>query len=209
MQSKPKQPSPHILAQLDALIFKHSLDLKRNLNEKRKMIPMKKAVISLSCLSILLIGCSSLLNPSIQNSLKEVRASNFLKNEDKTKTIGGIDANSNGVRDDIEGYIKLKYGNNPEFVSVYMQYAKELRRMLSLASEDREAYRKASHKVNRQMACASKIDYEVAPEKIYRDTMIIYALSVNTKQRKAESNRISSLVSGMVFTLQTEEHCKN
>ncbi|WP_180060267.1 hypothetical protein [Acinetobacter sp. YH12128] len=81
---------------------------------------MKKAVIALSCLSILLMACSSLLNLSIQNSLKEVRTSKFLKNEDKTKNIGGIDANSNGVRDDIEGYIKLKYGNNPEFVSVYI-----------------------------------------------------------------------------------------
>ena len=173
------------------------------------MIPMKKAVIALSCLSILLMACSSLLNPSIQNSLKEVRTSKFLKNEDKTKTIGGIDANSNGVRDDIEGYIKLKYGNNPEFISVYMQYAQELRRKLTLASDDRSVYRRASHEVSRKMVCAAKIDYKVEPEKMYRDTMIIYALSVNTKQRKAESNRISSLVSGMVFTLPTEEHCKN
>ena len=198
-----------ILVQLDTLIFRHSLYLKRNLNEKSKMIPMKKAVIALSCLSILLTGCSSLLNPSIQNSLKEVRTSKFLKNEDKTKTIGGIDANSNGVRDDIEGYINLKYGNNPEFVSVYMQYAKELRRKLTLASDDREVYRRESHKVSRQMVCASKIDYELEPEKMYQDTMIIYALSVNTKQRMAESNRISSLVNGMAFTLPTEEHCKN
>ena len=173
------------------------------------MIPMKKAVIALSCLSIFLTGCSSLLNPSIQNSLKEVRTSKFLKNEDKTKTIGGIDANSNGVRDDIEGYINLKYGNNPEFVSVYMQYAKALRRKLTLASDDREVYRRESHKVSRQMVCASKIDYELEPEKMYQDTMIIYALSVNTKQRMAESNRISSLVSGMAFTLPTVEHCKN
>ena len=173
------------------------------------MIPMKKAVIALSCLSILLTGCSSLLNPSIQNSLKEVRTSKFLKKEDKTKTIGGIDANSNGVRDDIEGYINLKYGNNPEFVSVYMQYAKALRRKLTLASDDREVYRRESHKVSRQMVCASKIDYELEPEKMYQDTMIIYALSVNTKQRMAESNRISSLVSGMAFTLPTVEHCKN
>lgn len=90
-----------------------------------------------------------------------------------------------------------------------MQYAKELRTKLTLASDDREAYSRASHKVSRQMICASKIDYKVEPEKMYQDTMIIYALSVNTKQRKAESNRISSLVSGMVFTLPTEEHCKN
>ena len=170
---------------------------------------MKKAVIALSCLSIFMTGCSSLLNPTIHNSLKEVRASKFLKNEDKTKTIGGIDANSNGVRDDIEGYINLKYGNNPEFVSVYMQYAKALRRKLTLASDDREVYRRESHKVSRQMVCASKIDYELEPEKMYQDTMIIYALSVNTKQRMAESNRISSLVSGMAFTLPTVEHCKN
>ena len=173
------------------------------------MIYMKKTVISLSCLIMLLMGCSSPLNPSVQNSLKEVRASNFLKNEDKTKTIGGVDANNNGVRDDIEGYIKLKYGNNPEFVSVYMQYAQELRRELTLASDEREVYRRASHEVSRKMVCAAEIDYKVEPEKMYQDTMIIYALSVNTKQRKAESNRISSLVSGMVFTLPTEEHCKN
>ena len=173
------------------------------------MIYMKKTVIALSCLIMLLMGCSSPLNPSVQNSLKEVRASNFLKNEDKTKNIGGIDANNNGVRDDIEGYIKLKYGNNPEFISVYMQYAKALRRKLTLASDDREVYRRESHKVSRQMVCASKIDYELEPEKMYRDTMIIYALSVNTKQRMAESNRISSLVSGMAFTLPTVEHCKN
>ena len=155
------------------------------------------------------VANSTLLNPSIQNSLKEVRESNFLKNEDKTKTIGGMDANSNGVRDDIEGYIKLKYVNKPEFVSVYMQYAKELRIKMTLASDDREVYRRASHKVSMQMVCASKIDYEVEPEKMYRDTMKIYALTVNTKQRKAESNRISSLVSGMAFTLPNEEHCEN
>ena len=59
------------------------------------------------------------------------------------------------------------------------------------------------------MVCASEIDYKVEPEKMYQDTMIIYALSVNTKQRKAESHRISSLVSGMVFHLPTNEHCKN
>ena len=59
------------------------------------------------------------------------------------------------------------------------------------------------------MVCASEIDYKVEPEKMYQDTMIIYALSVNTKQRMAESNRISSLVSGMAFTLPTVEHCKN
>lgn len=170
---------------------------------------MKKSIIALSCLSTLLTSCSTLLNPSIQNSLKEVRESNFLKNEDKTKTIGGMDANSNGVRDDIEGYIKLKYVNKPEFVSVYMQYAKELRIKMTLASDDREVYRRASHKVSMQMVCASKIDYEVEPEKMYRDTMKIYALTVNTKQRKAESNRISSLVSGMAFTLPNEEHCEN
>ncbi len=111
------------------------------------------------------MACSSLLNPSIQNSLKEVRTSKILKNEDKTKNIGGIDANSNGVRDDIEGYIKLKYGNNPEFVSVYMQYAEELRRKLTLASDDREVYRRASHEVSRKMVCAAEIDYKVEPEK--------------------------------------------
>lgn len=173
------------------------------------MIPVKKTIIALSFLSIILTSCSSLLNPSIHNSLKEVRASKFLKKEDKTKTIGGIDANSNGVRDDIEEYIKLKYGNNTEFVSVYMQYAKELRKELTLASEDREIYRRSSQEVSKKMVCASKIGYEVEPEKMYQETMIIYALSVNTKQRKAERNRISSLVSGMAFTLPSEEHCTN
>ncbi|NWK51989.1 hypothetical protein HYG89_05325 [Acinetobacter sp. SwsAc5] len=169
---------------------------------------MKKAVIVLSWLSIFMTGCSSLLNPTIHNSLKEVRASNFLKNEDKTKTIGGIDANNNGVRDDIEGYIKLKYANNPEFISVYMQYAKELRRKMTLASEDRETYRRAAHEASMKMVCASEIDEKVEPEKMYQDTIIIHALTVNTKQRRAESNRISSLVSGMVFTLPTTEHCR-
>lgn len=171
---------------------------------------MKKAVktgLAISCLSVLLMGCSSLLNPSVKNSLKEVRSSPYLKSEDKTKTIGGIDANHNGVRDDIEGYLKLKYANNPEYISVYMDYAKELRSKLTLASDDREVYRRASHEVTRKMVCASVIANKVEPEKMYQDTMIIYALSVNTKQRKAESHRISSLVSGMVFSLPSDEHC--
>ena len=90
-----------------------------------------------------------------------------------------------------------------------MKYADALRSELTLASDDREVYRRASDIVSRQMVCASKIDFELEPEKMYQDTMIIYALTVNTKQRKAESNRISSLVSGMVFTLPTDEHCKN
>lgn len=173
------------------------------------MVPVKKPVITVCCLSMLLTGCYSLLNPSVQNSLKEVRSSKFLKSEDKTKTIGGIDENGNGVRDDIEGYIQLKYGYNPDYVGVYMQYAKELRSKLTLASEDREVYRRASHEVSKKMVCASQVDNEVEPEKMYQDTTIIYALSVNTKERKAESHRISSLVSGMVFTLPTEDHCKN
>lgn len=169
---------------------------------------MNKTFIAVSCISILLTGCSSLLSPTIPNSLKQARASTYLKFEDKTKTIGGIDANGDGVRDDIEGYIKLKHKDNPEFVDVYMQYAKEIRRKLTLASEDREVYRRAAHEASRKMVCASAIDYKLEPEKMYGDTTIIYALSVNTKQRRAESNRISSLVSGMVFTLPTEDHCK-
>lgn len=178
------------------------------LKRKSKMTNIKIAPITLSFLSIVLVGCSSLLNPSVKNSLKEVRASNYLKFEDKTKSIGGVDANKNGVRDDIEGYIKLKYKNNPEFVKVYLEYAQELRKKLTLGSDDREVYRRASHEVSRRMVCASVVDYKVEPEKMYKDTMIIYALSVNTKERKDESNRISDLVSGMSFTLPTEEHCK-
>ena len=57
------------------------------------------------------------------------------------------------------------------FPSHDIQFAQELRRKLTLASDDREVYRRASHEVSRKMVCAAEIDYKVEPEKMYRDTM--------------------------------------
>ena len=172
------------------------------------MFISKKIIVSL-CLSLLMASCSSLLDSSTGAALKEVRQSGFLKNEDKTKTIKGIDANQNGVRDDIEQYLKLKYAKHPEYLDVYMRYAKSIQHQLILNSSDREAYRQAHHQTILEMACAFRVNQKIAPTKMYGETMLIYAVSVNTKQRKNEIHRISSMLSGMVFSSPSKEHCKN
>jgi hypothetical protein len=44
--------------------------------------------------------------------------------EDKTDTIEGIDSDQNGIRDDIQGYIAIKYSNEPDMILVLNAYAK-------------------------------------------------------------------------------------
>ena len=71
---------------------------------------------------------------------------------DRTDTLAGIDDNNNGVRDDIETYIDMRYPT-PELHKPVMQLAAAFQESLTSDHSDRELQRRIVHKRSRATQC--------------------------------------------------------
>jgi len=71
---------------------------------------------------------------------------------DRMDTLAGIDDNNNGVRDDIETYIEMRYPT-PELHKPVMQLAAGFQESLTSDHSDRELQRRIVHKMSRAEQC--------------------------------------------------------
>ena len=123
-------------------------------------------------------------------------------------TIEGIDANANGIRDDVELAIFKKYPNSAKIRAAELQYAKELQTMITLVFNS-ETWKAAAFQNSRGFACISqtssrenlKEHLKVVDERV-KET---HDLVVNTKTRKnAEDSAYSFTTS---FGLANKDFC--
>ena len=68
------------------------------------------------------------------------------------QTLAGIDANNNGVRDDVERYIMLTYPDSEKVQQALMQYARAMQKAL-LDAGDKEKSMQHFEEVERAAAC--------------------------------------------------------
>lgn len=132
----------------------------------------------------------------------------IIDNEDKTAGLKGVDANSNGIRDDIDRLIALKYAGTPEIKKAAEQKARALQRNME-ASTRTEALR-AGDAIKRAGRCVYKVLPLDTPEQIrYWENMSkdIVALTTNTKERFTSYWKANSLMSGAVFQQPSEPVC--
>lgn len=150
-------------------------------------------------LSILIVGC----NPYIKY-IKNVKNSGHYHNEDRSKTLSGIDKNENQVRDDVENYIISKYGDHPEYVDALFRVSMTIWMEMHINSEDREVYRKLAIQSMQDMVCLSVIASKYAVPTGEDDYIEIVSIHMNTKKRREHNQKISRMLSGMVFSLPRE-----
>ncbi len=139
-----------------------------------------------------------------QEQIAQLEASGALPSLDRTDSIAGIDANANGVRDDIERYIEKKY-TVPAERAAAMQMARAFQQMLLEDKSDLAALDKVSADAMRGVNCVSLV-YSSIEEftEGHKIATEIEAITTNTKRRllaylaynKARSGSVSRLPEG-------------
>lgn len=125
---------------------------------------------------------------------------------DRTDTIGGVDADKNGIRDDIDTYIKKTYPNYEQKKAV-TQYARSLQASLLIDKDDKIAVKAATNAKAKAISCISmKVPDGKSPngERVVRE---IVSMTTNTKQRLLEYMALDKALDGTVISLPSGEVC--
>ena len=126
---------------------------------------------------------------------------------DTGPTLGGIDANTNGVRDDIERHIEKKY-TEPAQRKAAMQTARALQQTLLVNKNDAQALNSVSQMAMYAANCRGLIFPGLEGLKsVSRMSEEIETLTTNTKERRRAYLAYNKAVSGTVSQLPKGETC--
>lgn len=167
-----------------------------------------------SCISALVLACmlpacggggNSGSTPEI--AVSQLEASGELPTLDRETTLGGIDANGDGVRDDIERYIEKKY-SEPAQRKAAMQTARVYQRMLLVDANNMAELDAVSEAGSRAIVCAKSAfpESEGAIEQ-YRMTAELESMTTNTKTRLSAYLAYNKARSGTVSTMPQGGAC--
>lgn len=124
----------------------------------------------------------------------------IIDNEDLSPGLKGVDANANGIRDDIDRLIAQKYARTPEIQRAAEQEAQALQR--NMEATTREEALRAGDAIERAAECAYQLLPRDTREQVkYREDMSkdIVALTANTQERFTAYWAAERLKSGAVF----------
>ncbi|MBT9464723.1 MAG: hypothetical protein IV113_11880 [Hydrogenophaga sp.] len=140
--------------------------------------------------------------------MAQLEASGALPTLDRTDSIAGIDANANGVRDDIERYIEKKYTVAPERAAA-MQTGRALQQTLLVDKTDAVKLEEVSKAGVRAAKCRGLVfsGLERFPE-AYAMSRDIEAMTTNTKGRLLAYLAYNKAVSGTVSQLPKGDSCE-
>jgi hypothetical protein len=99
---------------------------------------------------------------------------------DRSASLAGPDVDRNGVRDDVDAYIKKNY-TDPKEVAAVMQMAKGMQAAVLVDPKDKAATTLVSDNLDRGIQCA--IDSFVDHAKASQAMRAIEAITPNTKRR--------------------------
>lgn len=135
-------------------------------------------------------------------SMEDSGALPRLERED---TIRGIDNDGNGIRDDIDAYIKRTYPQKQQ--KAVSQYARALQASLLVNLNDRNALQRTSDVESRAVSCIfEKIPNGESPSH-GRVVMEILGVTTNTKKRLMAYLALSKALDGTVMTLPNDGVC--
>ncbi|MCW5654020.1 hypothetical protein [Hydrogenophaga sp.] len=171
-------------------------------------------LVILTTLTMTLVGCggggdarpsASGLTP--QEEIARLEASGEIPVLERSTSLGGIDNNSNGVRDDIERYIERKYAE-PAQRKVAMQTARALQKTLQVDTNDAFAVEAVSQDGMRAVNCRGAVFPGVEGFKeAFRMSQELEALTTNTLLRLRAYMAYNKAVSGTVSRLPTGDTC--
>lgn len=175
---------------------------------------MKKRLV-ISLLSVfLLTACGDDSDEPNQNEPPLTSAQKITKMEqsgelpilERTDTVEGVDADQNGIRDDIDAYIKNTYPNEEQQKAV-IQYARSLQASLLIDKNNKIAVKSAANEQAKAISCIfekipseqSRINGSIVEE--------IVGATTNTKQRLLEYIALNKALDGTVTSLPSEDIC--
>jgi hypothetical protein len=172
------------------------------------------STVSVLLCALVLVGCGGggdarnetlTLNP--HEEIARLEASGDLPTLERGASLGGIDDNSNGVRDDIERYIEKNYVL-PEQQRAAMQTAMALQKTLLVDTNNAFALESVSQDGMRAVNCRGAVFPGIEGFKdAYRMSQELEALTTNTLQRLKAYMAYNKAVSGTVSQLPTGDTC--
>ncbi len=167
---------------------------------------------SFSCLLfvVALVGCSkgSSLDTPSGNSVPEIIVGMESRGEipvlDRSTSLGGVDADKNGIRDDIDRLIAAQHKGVDE-TKALQQLARALQYRLTAGISTREAKKRESVHLERAMNCMS-MRFGEHMDEMDRLFDLLSKSSVNTRARKLEEDRLDALASGTVIESSYEKN---
>jgi len=169
--------------------------------ERKKFI--KKRTIELVG-SILVIWLASwyFLGPSFV-SIDDIKV-----DLDRSISIGGVDANDNGIRDDIDKYIETlskKKGYNKHQIKALQQHARAMQNTVMVDLKSSDSIKETDDSVMRSINCTFDIFKE---EDAYIVSKKVENLTLNTKRRTLVYLKFDHALSGSVTTLPDGNTCE-
>lgn len=134
------------------------------------------------------------------SGVEQPSSEKIIDNEDLSPGLRGVDANRNGIRDDIDRLIAQKYARTPEIQRAAEQKARALQR--NMEATTREEALRAGDAVERAAECAYQTLPRATREQVqFREDMSkdIEALTANTEERFRAYWAANRLMSGAVF----------
>lgn len=132
----------------------------------------------------------------------------IIENEDLTPGLKGVDADKNGIRDDIDRLIAERYSGTLQLKKAAEQKARALQKFME--AQTKQQVLLSVDEIRRSGACV----YKILPERTREQQKIrnslsrqIEALTGNTKERFTKYWQSSSLAGGSVFPQPKEPVC--
>jgi len=144
---------------------------------------------------------------SLESAVARLEASGELPMLDRTDSLAGIDANGNGVRDDIERYIEKKY-TEPALRRAAMQNARALQETLLVDKTSEAALDAVSERGSRATTCGARVFTGPDGLKSYLQMSAeLESMTSNTKKRLKAYLDYSRARSGSVSTMPEGDTC--
>ena len=154
-------------------------------------------------LTICLTACGGGKNPDKPSSGAEPSTKEGRITLDEGAERHGTDANSNGIRDDIDSLID-KSGETPARQAALRQLAVALHQAVTIDVSQAVALRLTAGQVNFATACVwDRFDASQAPTQVTR----MEAITANTEERFRAYEAYNRAVSGMSFSLPKGNGC--
>ncbi len=140
---------------------------------------------------------------TIRQALETLEISGALPVLDRDASVSGIDANADGVRDDIAQYIDSKPDSRVQKISL-KSFSRSLTRAMTVDTNDQNALRTVANSMNAAVSCIWKAYPSSTASSMVRE---IEKLTVNTRGRYDAYMQFNSAMDGSVLKNEREANC--
>ena len=146
--------------------------------------------------------------PTAAENIAALEASGAIPKLDRSAQVKGTDANSNGVRDDIDTYIAAKYSQQAQRAAL-TQFAAALQSSLLANKADASAVKALSVRGSRAINCIyTRFDGKNGTAHPSAAAQEVISITTNTKERLIAHLAFSKALDGAVLTLPEGNTCE-